>query len=281
MATQLACGPWQDWQGVRRGIEDAHMRATPLTDLLLRVADDVRRITGGQLTWKDADLELRASQPRRLVEHHDRRCDQAKPRPGGCVACRAHCRLDLAFWRSRDRGPLARTCHAGLRGVHIGVWAEGAFLGTIGIGPLQAGSDTVQASSCARLLAHTLAAVAHLREHEVLGHHPGLHTAVQAVLRHLAQQPRADLRIDDVAPHAGLSASRLVHLLREQTGLTFTELRLRAVMRRACALLRAGTPVAIVAASVGYRHPGWFATAFRKVHGVVPSRWSPPPDDQA
>lgn len=252
----------------------------PFTELLQATAREAQRLCGADLTWKDADLELRASQPPELVQHRHRRCLDAKTSAIGRRACVQHCRPDAAFWQGRDDGTLVRRCHAGCDTVHLPVRDADGLLGTLGLSPVPAGSAD-RAAACARLLARTIALAAPLRHQELAALGPGQHPAVAAVLATLAASPRADLRAADLAQRLGLSASRLVHLLREQTGHGFTTLRRLAVMRRARALLAEGRPVGEVADRLGFAGATWFASAFRAAHGLPPSRWRARPTDQA
>ena len=64
---------------------------------------------------------------------------------------------------------------------------------------------------------------------------------------------------------------------REAGGTSFRDHLTRVRMQRAAELLRHGSaPVRDVARHVGYRQPAQFAKAFRRRHGVSPSRFRAP-----
>jgi AraC-like DNA-binding protein len=56
-------------------------------------------------------------------------------------------------------------------------------------------------------------------------------------------------------------------------GVTPTAHQHRQRLAEACDLLRVSTPVEEVAARLGYRNPGSFINAFRKVFGESPAEW--------
>ncbi|WP_238589326.1 helix-turn-helix domain-containing protein [Pseudonocardia sp. HH130629-09] len=60
-------------------------------------------------------------------------------------------------------------------------------------------------------------------------------------------------------------------MFRAETGMTFAQWRTHARVRAALVLLARGTSVGATARAVGYRKPGAFAEAFRRVTGRAPS----------
>ena len=71
--------------------------------------------------------------------------------------------------------------------------------------------------------------------------------------------------------HAG--ERTLSRLFRAETGLSFTEWRTRVRVRAAIQLLGGGTSVTATARAVGYRRPGAFISAFRRVTGQTPGTY--------
>jgi AraC family transcriptional regulator, transcriptional activator of pobA len=82
------------------------------------------------------------------------------------------------------------------------------------------------------------------------------------------------LTLADVAQAVALSPRHLTRLVRRLTGATvmdwLLERRMAEARRR---LLETDTPVELIAAQVGYRHPGHFRQQFRRLHGRTPSAW--------
>jgi AraC family transcriptional regulator, arabinose operon regulatory protein len=82
------------------------------------------------------------------------------------------------------------------------------------------------------------------------------------------------ITLDDVAKAAGLSISRLAHLVRQETGLTTLQFLERERLARARQLLRLTTrSVSEIAAEVGFENPNYFSLRFRKLVGVGPRRY--------
>ncbi|WP_372571050.1 AraC family transcriptional regulator [Ruegeria jejuensis] len=81
--------------------------------------------------------------------------------------------------------------------------------------------------------------------------HPGLRRACEA----LFSSPSQALTIDGWANEAGLSRRSFTRLFKHQTGLSFGEWRQRLRCQAALQAVARGTPLARVAASVGYDSP--------------------------
>ena len=84
----------------------------------------------------------------------------------------------------------------------------------------------------------------------------------------------AKISVDDVAAAAGLSASRLAHLFRAETGQTPQRHLEAARMQRAIELLeRTGFPVQQIAGAVGFDSPFYFSQRFKRWTGLSPSAY--------
>jgi AraC family transcriptional regulator, regulatory protein of adaptative response / methylphosphotriester-DNA alkyltransferase methyltransferase len=82
------------------------------------------------------------------------------------------------------------------------------------------------------------------------------------------------LSLDDIARRVASSRRQLQRAFAEVGGTTFREHLAKVRMRRAAAMLAAGSmPVREVARRVGYRQPAQFAKAFRRHVGVAPSAY--------
>lgn len=73
------------------------------------------------------------------------------------------------------------------------------------------------------------------------------------------------------ADHVAAGVRTLTRLFQAETGMTFAQWRTHARIRAALILLTNGTSVGATARAVGYRKPGAFAEAFRRVTGRSPS----------
>ncbi len=95
-------------------------------------------------------------------------------------------------------------------------------------------------------------------------------SACQFIANHLAR----DVGLDEVAQHVCLSASRLAHLFREQTGVSIVRWREDQRIILAKHLLQSTTiPVSSVAGRVGYDDQLYFSRVFRKRVGVSPTEF--------
>ena len=93
---------------------------------------------------------------------------------------------------------------------------------------------------------------------------------VEHVDGHLAE----DLRLDELAAAAGISASHLVRAFRAETGMSPHQYVVRARIERAKELL-VGTdiPICGIAALCGFSSTGHLATWFRRLTGTTPSEF--------
>ena len=83
-----------------------------------------------------------------------------------------------------------------------------------------------------------------------------------------------DLALDDIARRVASSRRQLQRAFAEVGDTTFREHLTHVRMDRAAEMLAGGqATVREVAARVGYRQPAQFAKAFRKRHGVTPSKY--------
>ena len=95
-----------------------------------------------------------------------------------------------------------------------------------------------------------------------------------------------DLALDDIARRVASSRRQLQRAFAEIGNTTFREHLTAVRMDRAAEMLANGSgTVRDVAQRVGYRQPAQFAKAFRRRHGVTPSRYRSaarrPPSGQA
>jgi AraC-like DNA-binding protein len=89
----------------------------------------------------------------------------------------------------------------------------------------------------------------------------------------IANNPADNRSLDEWACWAGISMRTLTRRFVDETGLSFTEWRLRVRLMRALELLAARTPVTTVAFDLGYETVSAFIAMFRRYFGVTPARY--------
>jgi len=105
--------------------------------------------------------------------------------------------------------------------------------------------------------------------------HQGRQDALARVMKYIRTQicsPKINLK--DAAQAAFVSPNYLTHLLRKETGSTFSELILERRMRLARTyLLNGEQTVAQIAQSCGFSDEAYFSRRFRKAHGLPPGQF--------
>ncbi len=97
---------------------------------------------------------------------------------------------------------------------------------------------------------------------------------IRKVLAAVETDLAAERDVGAVARSVNLSASRLQHLFKSETGMSLSEYRLRLRMERARGLLETThLSVKQVACDVGAPDLSHFIKNFKKLHGVTPKRY--------
>lgn len=96
---------------------------------------------------------------------------------------------------------------------------------------------------------------------------------VDAMRERLAADLTCTVTLDDVAQAAGLSSFHAARLFTRTTGMPPHAWRNQLRLQRALAPLRAGVPVADVAAASGFVDQSHFTRHFKRMFGVPPGRW--------
>ncbi len=89
------------------------------------------------------------------------------------------------------------------------------------------------------------------------------------------EQPDAGATIDDWADELGVNRRSFTRQFRRETGMSFAEWRQQACISIALPRLAGGEAVTAVALDLGYDSPAAFATMFKRVVGIPPSRYRP------
>lgn len=98
---------------------------------------------------------------------------------------------------------------------------------------------------------------------------------VSRVIRFLEENYRRPLDIDEIAKHAGMSASALHHHFRQATAMSPIQFVKKLRLHRARAMLIAGHPAGEAASEVGYTSPSQFSREFRRFFGLAPHQVRP------
>ncbi|HDV6323996.1 TPA: AraC family transcriptional regulator [Burkholderia cenocepacia] len=96
---------------------------------------------------------------------------------------------------------------------------------------------------------------------------------VDAMRERLAADLTCTVTLDDVAQTVGLSPFHAARLFTRTTGMPPHAWRNQLRLQRALAPLRAGVPVADVAAASGFVDQSHFTRHFKRMFGVPPGRW--------
>ncbi|PFO06588.1 AraC family transcriptional regulator [Bacillus sp. AFS076308] len=103
----------------------------------------------------------------------------------------------------------------------------------------------------------------------------GFDPRIEETLYLLAQRMQETIRVEDLARSIGLSASRLSHLFKENTGESIVEVLNRMRIKQAALLLSHTNRNATEAAhDVGFQNYNHFTRQFRKYVGLTPSEFS-------
>jgi AraC-like DNA-binding protein len=103
----------------------------------------------------------------------------------------------------------------------------------------------------------------------------GRRDALSRVSKYIREQiANPDLTLKDAAAAAFLSPNYLTHLLRKETGLSFSDLVLERRMRMARTLLmNSNKPVQHIAWQCGFADEAYFSRRFRQAHDVPPGQF--------
>ena len=99
--------------------------------------------------------------------------------------------------------------------------------------------------------------------------------ALAAKCHAFLERPSAHDTIDGWADDLGLGRRAFTRAFRRETGMSFAEWRQQACLLVALPRLAAGEPVTAIALDLGYDSPAAFATMFKRLSGIAPSRYQP------
>lgn len=96
--------------------------------------------------------------------------------------------------------------------------------------------------------------------------------------RAFVERPNPHDTIDEWSADLGMGRKTFTRAFRRETGMSFAEWRRQACLLTALPRLSAGESVTKVALDLGYESPAAFATMFKRVVGVAPSRYQSAPE---
>jgi len=192
-------------------------------------------------------------------------------------------------------------CHAGLVELVVPVLEDGEPLAVLFAGqrlasgwtpdysappsgvPLPKGVPSVSAEQAQQYLEGLRQLAARLRlwlrERSAPRGEPSRAVRIRRLIQERHDQP---LRLADVAGHLGVSPSRAAHLVREETGESWTSLLTAARLATACRLLHhTDLPVTEVALRSGFGDQAHFHRVFRRHFATTPHRYRKDPEAHA
>lgn len=98
-------------------------------------------------------------------------------------------------------------------------------------------------------------------------------TVAQRARAHLERHYRDPLDVPGVAKALGMSASKLAHRFRAETGETIITALRRIRLEQSIPLLLRGTPLKTIAEATGFGNAFYYSRVFRTAYGMPPSRW--------
>jgi AraC-like DNA-binding protein len=113
-----------------------------------------------------------------------------------------------------------------------------------------------------------------LRRHVALRSRPALRASIARARQRIDDDPAASTTLAELAAEVDLSRFQLVHGFRRETGLPPHAYRVVQRVLRARGLIRAGLPLAEVAAALGFADQSHMNRAFVRVTGATPGAWA-------
>jgi transcriptional regulator GlxA family with amidase domain len=100
-------------------------------------------------------------------------------------------------------------------------------------------------------------------------------TRIAEAIEYIEQNYRSAMKIEDLAAHVNMSASRFFPKFKEQTGVTPIEYINRYRVNRAILLLISGDDLSIetVSEQSGFESSAYFRRTFKKITGISPRKY--------
>jgi AraC-like DNA-binding protein len=245
-----------------------------------------RSVAGLQVCVKLFQSDLAAE---RLVQavldkyslHNSPFClDVKQNRKAQCVICDLR---HVPMLCEQRRRVFTHTCHAGACEIIIPLFFKQLLIGIIYIGQFRRNNEESPAlpymdeATVERMLAWATMLQAYFIEQVRKSDRAGnasFGDRGEAILRYLRHNLREDPRLADLAGYLGLSVHRTGHVVREETGLSFIQLRDRLRLERAQNLLSGtGFKIAQIAHECGFANGPYFHRFFYLQTGITPNTY--------
>lgn len=257
----------------------------PTEAALLTVAEDIHRLTGAVMVWKDVDPGLRVALPHRCTRHRNAYCRAVQRDPqrlARCIQADDHTAPNLCA----DGQPHIHRCPFGVVEVAVPVSRQGLRLGTALLGPFAgracvAGLEAAHAQLAPPPSPATMLALGRLTQAALRAALP-LRTASTApkdalmatALTWMDQHAHPQLRAEAAARSVGLSTSRFLHRFSAACGEGFRQRLTRILAGRATRWLAdPRRTVLSIALDLGYGDEDAFTTAFKRIYHLPPGRF--------
>jgi two-component system response regulator YesN len=194
--------------------------------------------------------------------------------------------LILGFMRSRDAAPCrAKAMASEVRRRVIGDFGIDVAAGVYEAGPQDGALVDLAAEALRAVRLSTAAfpvvvakgsgspATENARKPEGSAANPAAKALAAAALEMMEERLGQDLSLERVAAGLGVSSSHLSRILVLSTSRGFSDNLAEARIKKACALLRAGSSVKEASALVGIHDPAYFSKVFKRVAGSSPTEY--------
>ena len=259
-----------------------------ISDLITALKDmqkDIERISGLEVTWKDADPTVWPQLPLALAQHQHALCTAAKANPQGFATCSQHCN----HARGKFDSPHLVNCPFGARELRIPLFIGERYLGTLSIGPWQGngkrlhtqlkkihsclrGKDDAYAKALARCIQPRLQLASLQSTNQQT--HDGDQERREQVRVYIDQHVHLQLRAASVARICSLSTSRFLHWFTAAMGTNYRVYIQQEVLKKSAQQLLASKERIIdIAFDCGYHSASAYAAAFKKQFGQQPSQF--------
>lgn len=245
------------------------------------------RLAGVPVLWRCATSgEPWQRLPEERTLHLNPCCMAVKREPLRWGRCRVQESTALEDACLRHGRAWSKRCHAGLVELVVPVLSDGRYLGALIAGPWREGRGSAypdmaashaalppaderrqaDLSRCLELLARRIAGLDDAP--------PPLDARVTRALAWIDGHFRSRFSAAAAARAAGLSTSRLAHLVREQTGSSLQEhLTIRRVAEARRLLMSSDLALSAVAAEAGFADQSHLGLVFRRLTGMTPARF--------
>ena len=244
----------------------------------------LRELTGTPVIWKSIDYS--ENKPDEDLHFHNNTfCSGVKQK--SFALCERDCSLRTVQKALKTKKPYIKKCHAGVVELVIPVFGEGrGYLGSFFFGPFRESNSRAaaklplfnkKASAAAEKVISSFSEFLinekerlHLKKLSSGMKNERIISAISFINSNIGE----NLKAYDLAAHCGLSASRFVHLFKEETGAPVSVFLFRTKMEKAKELLSStDLKASEIAFETGYLNQNYFASAFKRYTKITPTEY--------